>query len=329
MNVAKTKKVVKSRFDLIFDQNGTIRRKINPYTIQKFIKTIFLLILLIGLTFIILYPFIIKFCSIFMSTQDTFDNTVALIPRHPTLVNLIYLFSKTSLLQALLNTLIISLIVAVCTSFSASLIGYGLAKFKFKGNIIVLVLIIFTLLVPQETILIPMYAYFRFFDIWGIIDLITSKTLILTDTFFPMIFLSITSMGFRGGLYILIMRQCFKGIPNELSEAAEVDGAGIIRTFRSIIFPLSKSMLVVVFILSFSWQWTDTFYASTLYSSVQLLPHIISSLSSAITDIGTGTYFNSLLINSAAIIIVVPLVIMFLFFQRKLVQGIARSGIVG
>lgn len=303
------------------DPNSGMRRRLTPDNGKKLIWGLFRFALLCGLSFMILFPFLVKLSSAFMSIEDTYDNTVAFIPRHPTLANIWYILDKTPFWEAVIYTFLLSLMVAVCSTIMAALVGYGLAKFKFRGSGIVMALVLFALLVPPQTVLIPMYTRFRYF-LGGAVR--------LTDTPFPLLFLSLTGFGFRGGLYILIMRQVYRGIPQELSEAAAVDGMGTFRTFLTIMLPLAKPMLTVIALFSFSWQWTDTFYASTLYSKIKLLPNVVAILNSVnITDLGTGAYTRDILVNTMAILSVLPLLILFLFVQKKFVQGIERSGIVG
>lgn len=312
------------------DQNSKLRRTATSYTAKKIVWMIFKLVLLSGLSFVILFPFLVKLSSAFMSRADIYDNTVGFIPKHPTLQNIEYIWKQTPFLEAVIGSFLLSLMVAVCSVIMAALVGYGLAKFRFKGVGLVIALVIFTLLVPPATVMVPMYIRFRYFDIFGILQAITGSAVKLTDTPVPLLFLSLTGLGFRGGLYIMVMRQVFCGIPNELSEAAAVDGLGTFRTFTRIMLPLSKSMLTVIFLFSFSWQWTDTFYASTLYNKIKLLPNIITLVKSYnTTNLGTGTYATGLLVNTVAIMAILPLLIMFVFTQRKFVQGIERSGIVG
>ncbi len=294
---------------------------INPSNIMAWTGKLFIVVLLIGLSYLILYPFIVKLSSAFMSVEDTYDSTVGFIPKNPTLENIKYVISKTDFFGAIGSTLLISLIVAIGSVTSASLVGYGLAKFKFKGAGIVTVLVVLALLIPPQVILIPMYSHFRYF-LGGAVN--------LTDTVWPMVFLSFTGFGFRGGLYIMVMCQVYKRIPTELTEAAAVDGVGAFRTFLHIMLPLATPMLTVVFLFSFAWQWTDTFYSSTFYSAIKLLPNLVSVIQNT-NDIalGGGDYTKSILVNTLSLLCVAPLLIMFAFAQKKFVQGIESSGIVG
>ena len=118
-----------------------------------------------------------------------------------------------------------------------------------------------------------------------------------------------------------------RGVPDELLEAAEVDGSGTARTFFSIIVPLSSTILVTVFLLSFCWQWTDTFYSTNLYVEIPVLANEVVNAGLSV-DSGTS-YMSSVMTNTAIMIAIAPLIILYLFFQRYLVEGVERSGIVG
>ena len=146
----------------------------------------------------------------------------------------------------------------------------------------------------------------------------------------PSTILSATALGLKNGLYIFVFRQFFKGVPQELNEAAWVDGCNPIRAFFEIMIPLSKSMLISVFLLSFAWQWTDTFYSGLFNRSMTVLPMILNKVTAIATEsISNGTMMSSVMQNTAVVMIILPIFIFYLIFQRKLIQGIERSGIVG
>ena len=128
------------------------------------------------------------------------------------------------------------------------------------------------------------------------------------------------------------MRQFFRGVPDELEEAAYVDGSGVFKTFVRIIVPLSVPMLITVFIFAFSWQWTDDFYTTMFFTrtSTYLMPNIVTVPASLeTTGFEAASVYNSAVINTAALMIIAPLVIIYCFCQKYIVQGIERSGIVG
>lgn len=299
-------------------------------TVSLALYKLFWYVLLTGLSFVIIYPFLVKLSSMFMSMADTYDDTVALIPRHPTFENILYVFENTPMTKAYLNTTLNSLLCALLSTFTAIVVGYGLAKFNFFGKKILLVSVLLSLLIPFSTIMIPTYMYFRYFDFFGIIKLITGSAVSTVNSPFPLWFLALTGFGFRNGLYILIIRQAFCGLPKELDEAGMVDGAGTMRIFLSINVPLVRSMAFVVFILSFAWQWTDSLYNNLLLPTYDHFPRVLTLISArAETSLGSGTYVISILNNTAVLLIIIPLLIIFIISQRQLVQGIERAGLVG
>ena len=298
-------------------------------------------ILMLGVSFVIIYPFIARIAGSFMTKEDVVDSTVSLIPKTPTLEIYKAIFVENHYLEALTNTLILSLACALIQMLVACLVGYGLAKFKFKGNKIVMALVVMTMVIPHGALQLSIIQHFTRFDIatvqsWGypgIVELIVGKPLELTNTFAPNIILSVGGLAFKNGLYIYLLRQFFKGVPDELEESAYVDGSGTFRTFFQIILPLSIPMMITVFLFAFSWQWTDEFYTGLFFRStfdkIYLMPDVYQVPESLnVTYAGTALYKN-VVQNTGGLMIIAPLIVIYLFGQKYLVQGIERSGLVG
>ena len=302
-------------------------------------------VLMLGVSYVILFPFITKIAGSFMTKEDIVDATVALIPKHFTLDIYKYMITENGYLEALLNTVLLSLLCAIIQMFIACLIGYGLAKFKFKGNKIVMVAVVITMVIPHRTMSMSLIQHFTDFDLlkvnaWtnyrGIIDIILQgRQLDLSNSFWPLIILSVFGLAFKNGLYIYLMRQFFKGVPDELEESAYVDGSGVLRTFFSIIIPLSVPMMITIFLFSFSWQWTDNFYTQIFFMSnidkMHLMPDLLQQVPPSLLfqNFPGQQLYENVIQNTAAIMVIIPLVIMYLFCQKYLVQGIERSGLVG
>lgn len=292
-------------------------------------------LLLIGLAFLILYPLLVKLSNSFMSRQDLIDSTVRFIPRQATWFNYELVIEYTSYFKGLANTLGISFMSGALQMLVCTMVGYGLARFNFKGKGIVFSLVVLTILIPPQTYMISLYMKFSFFDLFGLISAVTGGTVRLMDSVWPMAILSIIGFGFKNGLYILIMRQYFKGIPKELEEAAYVDGSGLFRTFGRIILPISFSMMVTIFLFSFSWQWTDSFYSSMFFSQIQLLSNSLLTgfeglmLEGATVGLKNGQPLTATLTNTMSLLVLAPLILLYLFAQKSLVEGIEHSGIVG
>ena len=304
-------------------------------------------ILMLGVSFVIIFPFISRIAGSFMTKEDVIDATVSLIPKTPTLEIYKAIIVENHYFEALFNTILLSLICALIQTMIACLVGYGLAKFKFKGNKILMAIVVVTMVVPHGTLQLSMLRHFTDFDIGkvmalgypGFFDLVVDPfleagQLDLTETFAPMIILSVFGLAFKNGLYIYLMRQFFKGVPDELEESAYVDGSGVFRTFFQIILPLCVPMMITIFLFSFSWQWTDEFYTTLFFRSqankVYLMPDIYKTIPESLrTDYAGKILYENVIQNTAAILIILPIVILYLFCQRYLVQGIERSGLVG
>ena len=221
-------------------------------TVSRFGSSLFRYALLIIISFIILFPFISKISSSFMSVEDMYDRSVSFVPRNPTLDNYEVVIDRLKYPSTALRTLGLSLLCAIPQTLICACTGYALAKIRGKLGAIGMGLVIITILVPPQIILVPMYLKFRFFDFFGIIKMITGESPNLITAgggIWPFIILSVTGMAFKNGIYIFLLRQFYKGVPEELEEAAYIDGCSIFRTFFKIVLPISVPMMVTVFVL--------------------------------------------------------------------------------
>ena len=342
----KVKRETKNKIKVEFDRaplKERIKAKMNAYFIGNIVWFLFRFIILLGVSFVIIYPFITKIAGSFMSQDDFIDVTVRLIPKAPTLDTYKAIFTELGYMTAFWNTLLLSLSCAILQMFVSCLVGYGLAKFRFKGNMLVFAAVILTMVVPHGTIQLSMFMKFRYFDVFGIYGLVgkiaelsgnalKATSFNLTNSFTPLIIMSATGLAFKNGLYVFMMRQFFLGVPDELEESAYIDGSGTFKTFIKIILPLSIPMMITVFLFSFAWQWTDEFYTNLFFgggSKILLMPKIVDIPDSLVTDYAGQTLFYSAVRNTCGLCIIAPLLILYLFCQRYLVQGIERSGIVG
>lgn len=294
------------------------------------IYRLFRFVLLLGLSFIIFYPLLTKVSSAFMSQSDVMDSTVWFIPRHPTMQNFLLVLQYGKFWKAMGSTFVISLVSATLQTVVCAMVGYGFAKFPFRGSRALFAILILTIIIPPQTIYISLYMKFRFFDVFGILSLLGLPTLRLVESLWPMVILSATGLGLKNGLFIFLMRQFYRGVPKELNEAALVDGSGPVRCYYRIMMPLSVPMMLSVFLLAFAWQWTDTFYSGLFYRDTPVLPNILKTVTQiSAAGIQANTLMSSVMINTAALMIILPLLILYLFAQRFLIGGIERSGIVG
>lgn len=295
-------------------------------------------ILIMGLSFVILYPILQKVSTAFKHRTDLYSPIVVWIPQNITLENFRNAISIMNYWDTLLNTFILAAVTTILTAASCALAGYAFARLRFKGSNILFLGVILTIIVPPTTILIPMYMNLRDFSLGGIIPLFNGgESVNLLNSYWPFILTSMTGTSLRAGLYIFIFNQFFRGIPKAIEEAAYIDGAGVARTFFTIMLPNAKSSIITVMLFSFVWQWNDSFYTTTYLTSANVMSTSLSSLphNLAIFLEGSGgaaqvdPFYLSMVQDTGILLAILPLIIMYLFVQRQFVQGVERAGIVG
>lgn len=305
------------------------RRKakyLNARFLFKTLGTIFFYVLLIGISYVILFPLLQRTINAFKPVNEFYDSSVRFIPKRPTLYVIKTALSMIDYKDALPRTLALSLLVSIGQVTMATLAGYGFARFKFKGNKLLFFFVVLTLIVPPQTILVPLYLRFRYFDILGLFKAVKGSTISMTDTIWPMVIMAFFGVGWKSGLYIYMMRQYFKGIPTALEEAAYIDGARTFKTFVRVMLPAAIPMMFTVFLFSFCWQWTDTFYVRSFLLKKKVLATSLVAFNSNNTA-NPVEMFN--MIQTATLIIISPLILLFMLTQRFFVEGIERSGLVG
>ncbi|MBQ8475008.1 MAG: carbohydrate ABC transporter permease [Clostridia bacterium] len=345
-NATKIKKESKNKIRVEFERTPLLERLkskfLNMYFVKNVVWFLFRFLLLLGVAYVILFPFYSKIASSFMSGMDFVDVTVRLIPKYPTLDTYKAIITENGYLSALLNTVILAGSCALIQTFVCCVIAYGFAKFRFKFNSVLFGLVIFTMVVPHSTLELSMFMEFRYFDIIGIVNflgggvidkvsILENTSINLINTYWPLWILSLTGLAFKNGLYIFLLRQFFKGVPDELEESAYVDGAGVFRTFVQIILPLSVPMLITVFMFAFSWQWTDNFYTDSFFTTAGpvLMPDIVATPSTLNITGAAASLYEAAVHNTCGLLIILPLVLIYAFAQKYIVQGIERSGITG
>ena len=360
----ETRNKIRVEFDRTPLKERLMAKFVSLFFLKKVVWFIFRLILLIGISYVILFPFITKIAGSFMPPDDFVDVTVRLIPRSPNLDIYKAIWEENAYLEAFGNTLLLSGSSALIQTFVCCLIGYGLAKFKFKGNKWVFAAVIFTMVVPHQTLQLSMFMNFRYFDILGIFQFLngggislfgldinnalfsaidifpeaeegfwtrfTASGIKLTDSYMPLIVLSLGGLAFKNGLYIFMLRQFYQGVPDELEESAYMDGSGTFRTFLQIILPLSIPMMITVFLFAFCWQWTDDFYTNFFFPTGEtiLMPDVVEIPDSLrLEGHAAWNFYSSAIRNTCGLMIIAPLVVLYCFGQKFLIQGIESSGL--
>ena len=220
----ESKNKIKVEFDRTPLRERMKAKYLNAYFYKKILVAIFRFVLLLGISYIILFPFFSKISTSFMSPKDFIQSDVKLIPKYPTTDTWKYLITENHYFKALLNTFLLSLSNALIQTFICAMIGYGFAKFKFKGNKILFLLVVLTMIVPHQILGSSFTMHFMYPSIFGIDISGICNALGLTqglyNTYVPIYFLSLTGLAFKNGLFIFIMRQFYRGVPDELEESS-------------------------------------------------------------------------------------------------------------
>jgi len=300
-------------------------------------------ILIVGISFVILYPIMRQVSVAFKDKMDIYNPTIYMVPINFTLENIKYAMGVLNYWPMLGNTAMFVTATMLLQVISCALAGYGFARFSFPGRNVLFSLVVLTILIPMSTLMVPMYLHFRSFDVLGMINLITGKDGVnLLNTYWPSMITAATANGLKSGLYIYIFRQFFRGLPKEIEESALIDGAGGFRTFFRIMLPNSIPSIVTVGLFAFVWQYNDTFYASLFMSESNLMSIKVASLPANTNQylpvlLGYGTNPDlradpnhvSMVVDTGILLAIIPLIAMYLFVQRYFVESVERTGVVG
>lgn len=294
-------------------------------------------VMLIGICYLVIYPMLITLITSFMSSADVYDPTVILIPTKINFSTYAVMWKFAKIPELYLTSFTSSLVFALMQMCSCMLVAYGLARFKFKGNNIIFLLCIFTLMIPIQMLTTSMYFRYKAFNPLYMFSfgevLYTVPNIDLTRGWTAIGLLSATATMYRNGLFVFLLRQYFVNQPKELEEAAYIDGAGPFRTFVQVMLPSALPMLVTVFLFAFVWQYNDKYYIGILNPTAKVMATQISGIGGkyveAVLGIKGDSVLNSLYQSACTVMHIAPIVVLYCFCQKSFVQSIERSGMVG
>ncbi len=280
-------------------------------TERKLWKEIVYHVLVFAGAFIMIYPLVWMVLSSFKPTDMVLPTSNQLIPTEWTLRNYIQGwkgFQGYTFGTFFLNSFIIALSSTFGTLFSSALVAYALQRLQFRGRKILFALVLSTMMLPAQILMIPQFMWYRHLNWVG--------------TYYPMIvpfFFAIQ------GFFVYLIMNFIGGIPKDLDEAAKIDGCSYYVTFFRIILPLIVPALVTSAIFSFIWRWDDYLSALLYVNRAYMRP--VSLALQLFNDPSSGSDIGSTLAMST--LSIVPATILFLIFQKSLVEGIASTGIKG
>ena len=269
------------------------------------ISTVIYHVLVLGFGLMMIYPLIWMVMSSFKETNTIFATAGSLIPEKFTLQKG---FAKISFGVFFKNSLFISIVATIGTVISSALVAYGFARCEFKGKKLLFSAMLISMMLPAQVLMIPQYLWYQKLGWVG------SYLPLIVPYFFAI-----------QGFFVYLMINFIDGIPRELDEAAKIDGCSYYTIFSKIILPLISPALITAGIFSFMWRWDD-FLSALLYVN-ESAKYPVSLALKLFCDPGSSSDYGAMF--AMAFLSVLPAVIMFIFFQKYLVEGIATSGLKG
>lgn len=260
--------------------------------------------------FIMVYPVIWMVMGSFKSNSEILNQSLTLLPKQWKFSNYITGwkgFGNTTFSVFFKNSIFISVVATLAIVISSAMVAYSFARINFKGRKILFTCMIVTLMLPGQIVLIPQYIIFQ--------------KLKMVNTFTPLLLPSF----FGSAFFIFMMMQFISGLPKELDEAAIIDGCSKYTIFTRIIFPLISPAIITTIIIQFYWKWDD-FLGPLIYLS-RPEKYTVSLAIKMFADSTSTTDYGAMFAMST--LSLVPVFLIFLIFNRYLIEGISTSGLKG
>lgn len=298
-------KVEKARFQ----ENAIFKR--SYWSLGKIIT----LLLLIGVSILFIIPLLWMISTSLKEAQDLVG--FRWIPTRLAWENYVDAFSFGMWPQWTLNTVIITVTSVIGQVLSSSLVAYAFARLRWRGRDMLFSLVLATMMLPSVVTMIPQFVLFANLPAFGFMG-----SRVWVNTFLPLIVPAFTGSAF----YIFLLRQFMRGIPQDLTDAARLDGAGELRIWWSIILPMTKPALAVVAIFTFQGAWQD-FMGPLLYLQSEKWYTLQLGLRQFEAAAGGSPAWHWLM--AASLMVMLPVLLVFIAFQRYFIEGFNFSGLAG
>jgi ABC-type glycerol-3-phosphate transport system permease component len=276
---------------------------------QKLISSIIIHTILILVAVGMVFPLVWMLASSFKAPQQQITWPPQFIPQPFYTKNFINLFALAPMGTYLLNSVKIAVVNVIGICFSSSLAAFAFARLRFRGRNAIFAVLLATMMIPGATTIIPTFVIFR--------------NLGWIDTHYPLIVPS-----FFGSAYmVFLLRQAYLAIPQDLMDAAEIDGAGFFYIYLKIFLPLGMPILTTVAMLVFLWNWNDLF-GPLIFLSTQMKMTVQLGLAYLRGRSGTGVERYGV-VMAGSLMGVLPMLLLYALGQKYFVQGLTRTGIKG
>jgi multiple sugar transport system permease protein len=281
-----------------------------------------LYVLLIAIGFVYLYPLLFMLVTSMKNMSDLLNPMVQWIPSEFYIGNYTRAYRVLDYPNTLAASLMISLVPSIIQAAVCSLVGYGLARYRFPGKNLMFLLILATFIIPAQNTVIP--------------QMLTYRSLGLLGNIFSIILPALFGQGLRSAIFILIFYQTFISLPKALEEAARLDGASDLMIFVRIALPAAVPSFIISIIFSTVWYWNETFLTSIfLEGGIQSLPMQLSKFVQAYENLYPSSVvnifdrLNEAVKLSGTFLNILPLLMMYFVLQKWFVESIERTGITG
>ena len=278
---------------------------------KRKIFTIIYHLLVCGFGLVMIYPLIWMVVSSFKETNTIFTTAGSLIPQNAVVENYINGwkgFAGVTFARFFGNSLFITILSTIGTVASSACVAYAFARCKFPGKKILFTAMLASMMIPGQILMVPQYLWYQKLGWVG--------------SYLPLIVPFCFAIQ---GFFIYLMMSFIQGIPKELDEAAKIDGCSYFGIFSRIILPLMSPSLITAGIFSFMWRWDD-FMSALLYVD-KPVKYPASLALKLFCDPGASSDFGAMF--AMATLSIIPIFLIFVFFQKYLVEGVATSGLKG
>ena len=275
---------------------------------KRLIKTSLNHVLLAGIGLMWIYPFLWMISASFKSQPEFFENRLGLIPKEPTLDNIVRIWSKANFGTYFINTIIVTVCSVIIVLIMTMMAGYAMGRYRFWGRNLIMGIFLGSIAIPLVSTIIPTYEVVKSMHLVG-----TKLGLVLSQA------------GGAHVIFLLLFTSFFESIPKEMEEAAKMDGCNYFKTFFHVMMPLCKPIATTVVIMETIWAW-----------NAFMLPLVLTLNNPASRTLAVGLYafkgentVDWTGIAAGGTIAVIPVIILFIFMQKYFVEGVSTSGLKG
>ena len=294
-----------------------VKSAVKKTKVKRYVSRTVIVLFLTIVTLICLFPLFIMLLTALKEQEETLSATFRFFPETPLFSNFIDCFARDNWFRYFFNSIFITIMVVLLSTFISSLAGFAFARLKFKGSTVLFMMFMAGIMIPAQVYIIPQYIMLRSIPLAGGNDIFGNGGIGLLNTYWALI-IPFTA----APLGIFLCRQFYLTFPRSLDDAARIDGCSNFRIFTQIYLPQSKTVFATFIILKFTYTWNEFFYPLIMTNSKDM--YTVQIGLQQFNELGT---VNWPLLMAATLVTMIPILIVFFAAQKYFVQGIVTSGL--